>query len=174
MGDVLITRSLFRGRPLNVSIQLSHQFLYNSLTVLVVGIYFISVGVIAWVAVQFAWIRNIHIAIFLIFLAMIGITALLLSDRLRMRRKRFISRHFKRPQYDYQKIWAGFTARTTSVTKTRDLCDTIVRMVSETLEILSVNIWIADEKQDRLYFRRIDGIHRRTIGGIPAFRARGR
>ncbi len=152
VGDILILRSLLRGRPLNVSVQLSHQFLYNSFTVLIVGVYFISVGVIAWLSVRFEWIRNIHIAIFLIFMAIIGIAVILLSDRLRMKRKRFISRHFKRPLYDYQKIWEGFTTRTTSVTQTKDLCNIIVRMVSETLEILSVSIWLVDEKQERLSF----------------------
>ncbi|NPU84695.1 MAG: PEP-CTERM system histidine kinase PrsK [Syntrophaceae bacterium] len=152
VGDLLILRSLFRGKPLNVSVQLSHAFLYNSFTVLIVGVYFITVGVLAWVAVRFEWIRNIHIAIFLVFLAIMGIAVILLSDRLRMMRKRFVSRHFKRPQYDYQKIWEGFTTQTTSVTQTRELCDVVVRMVSETLETLSVSIWLVDDKQDRLSF----------------------
>jgi putative PEP-CTERM system histidine kinase len=150
VGDILIFRSLFRGRPLHASVYLSHQFLYNSFTALVVGIYFISVGVLAWIAVRFEWIRNIHVTIFLIFLAVIGIAAFLLSDRLRLTRKRFISRHFKRPQYDYRKIWAGFTAKTASVTQTRELCGIIARMVSETLDILSVTIWLTEERQDRL------------------------
>jgi putative PEP-CTERM system histidine kinase len=152
VADFLILRSLFRGRPLNVSVQLSHQFLYGSFTVLIVGIYFISVGVVAWLSLHSEWITNIHVAIFLILVATMGIAAVLLSDRLRMKRKRFISRHFKRPQYDYQKIWEGFTERTASVTQTRDLCDVIVKMVSETLEILSVSIWLVDEKQERLSF----------------------
>jgi putative PEP-CTERM system histidine kinase len=69
-----------------------------------------------------------------------------------MRRKRFISRHFQRPQYDYQKIWENFTQKTASVTQTGELCNIIVRMVSETLEILSVSIWLVDEKQERLSF----------------------
>ncbi|MDP1990495.1 MAG: ATP-binding protein, partial [Syntrophales bacterium] len=152
VGAVLIIRSLLRGRPLNASVQLSHQFLYNSFTVLIVGIYFISVGVIAWLSIKFEWIRNVNISMFLIFSAIMWIAVILLSDRLRMKRKRFISRHFKRPLYDYQKIWEGFTTRTTSVTKTKDLCSIIVRMVSETLEILSVSIWLVDEKQERLSY----------------------
>ena len=179
VGDILILRSLFRGKPLNVSVQLSHQFLYNSFTVLIVGVYFISVGVLAWLSVRFEWIRNIHIAIFLVFLAMIGIAVILLSDRLRMKRKRFISRHFKRPQYDYQKIWEGFTTRTTSVTQTRDLCNIIVRMVSETLEILSVSIWLVDEKQERLSFggstvftdEQVEGLKLFGQGGAELIRA---
>ncbi|HEX7534627.1 MAG TPA: XrtA/PEP-CTERM system histidine kinase PrsK [Syntrophales bacterium] len=152
VGDILIIKSLFRGKPLNVSVHLSHQFLYNSFTMLIVGIYFISVGVLSWISMHFEWIRNMNFVIFLIFLAVIGLASILLSDRLRMKRKRFISRHFKRPQYDYQKIWEDFTKRTTSVTQTADLCNIIVRMVSETLEILSVSIWLVDEKQERLSF----------------------
>lgn len=152
VADFLILRSLFRGRPLNMSIHLSHQFLYNSFTILVVGIYFIAVGVMAWISVYFQWFRGINIFIFLVFVAIMGIAAFLLSDRLRLRRKRFISRHFKRPQYDYQKIWENFTEKTASVTQTDALCSIIVKMVSETLEILSVSIWLVDEKQESLAF----------------------
>ncbi len=152
VADFLIFRSLFRGKPLDAGVHLSHQFLYNSFTTLIVGVYFISVGVFAWLSIRFEWISNIHLVIFLVFVAVIGIAILLLSDRLRVKRKRFISRHFKRPQYDYQKIWENFTNRTASVTQTGELCNVIVKMVSETMEILSVSIWLVDEKQERLFF----------------------
>jgi putative PEP-CTERM system histidine kinase len=173
VGDIFILRSLFRGKPLNVSIQLSHQFVYNSFTALIVGIYFISVGVIAWLSVRFEWIKNIHIAIFMIFLAVIGIATILLSDRLRMKRKRFISRHFKRPQYDYQKIWEGFTTKTTSVTQTQDLCNIIVQIVSETLEILSVSIWLVDEKKELLAFGGSTVFAEPQVQGLKIFGQKG-
>ena len=152
MANIFIFRSLFRGKPLNVSIQLSHQFLYTSFTILIVGAYFISLGMIAWISLHFEWIRNINLAIFLTFVVIIGLATFLLSDRLRTKRKRFISRHLKRPQYDYQKIWEDFTQRTASVTKTNELCSIIVKMVSDTLGILSVSIWLVDEKQEQLSF----------------------
>ncbi|MEN6374758.1 MAG: XrtA/PEP-CTERM system histidine kinase PrsK [Smithella sp.] len=152
IADLFILRSLFRGKPLNVSFHLSHQFLYGSFTITIVGIFFILVGVFVWVSLHFQWIRNFHAAIFLILMALIVVAAFFMSDRLRMQRKRFISRHFQRPQYDYQKIWEQFTERTASVTRMPDLCDVIVKMVSETLEILSVSIWLVDEKQERLSF----------------------
>ncbi|OPY15871.1 MAG: Sensor protein ZraS [Syntrophus sp. PtaB.Bin138] len=152
VADVLAVRSLLRGQPLSLGIQLSHQFLYNSLTMLIVGIYFIVVGLLAWASLRFEWIENVHVSVFLVFVLIIGLAAVLMSDRLRLRRKRFISRHLKRPQYDYQKIWEDFTGRTAQVTGVRQLCGEIVRMVSETLEILSVSIWLADEKQESLSF----------------------
>jgi len=152
VADILILRSFFRGSPLNVSVHLSHQFLYNSFTILIIGIYFISIGVLSWISLHFEWIKDVHLLIFLVFVTVIGLATILLSDRLRMKRKYFISRHFKRPQYDYQKIWEDFTRRTASVTQTKDLCNIIVRMVWETLETLSVSIWLVDEKKERLSF----------------------
>ncbi|MFO7568659.1 MAG: PEP-CTERM system histidine kinase PrsK [Smithellaceae bacterium] len=152
IADVFFLRALFRGRPMNISVHLSHQFLYTSFTILIVGTYFIALGVIAWISVHFEWLRNINLIIFLIFVTVIGLAVVLLSDRLRMKRKRFISRHLKRPYYDYQKIWENFTERTTSVDSISELCRIIVKMVSETLEILSVSIWLTDEKQERLTF----------------------
>jgi putative PEP-CTERM system histidine kinase len=107
---------------------------------------------IAWISLHFEWLKNINLVIFLVLVTMIVLATFLLSDRLRTKRKRFISRHFKRPQYDYQKIWEDFTQKTASVTKTNDLCSIIVKMVSDTLEILSVSIWLVDEKQEQLSF----------------------
>ena len=152
IANIFIFRSLFRGKPMNINIHLSHQFLYTSFTLLIVGTYFISLGIIAWISLHFEWLRNINLAIFLAFVIIIVLATFLLSDRLRIKRKRFISRHLKRPQYDYQKIWEDFTERTASVTKANELCDIIVKMVSDTMEILSVSIWIVDEKQEQLSF----------------------
>ncbi len=152
VADVFILRSLLRGMPMSVGIQLSHQFLYTSFTIIIVGVYFIALGVITWISLRFQWLHNINLVIFLIFLTAIGLAVLLLSDRLRMKRKRFISRHLKRPIYDYQKIWENFTKRTASITHTPDLCHAIVKIVSDTLEILSVTIWLVDEPQERLSF----------------------
>ena len=179
IADFFIFRSLFRGKPLNASIQLSHQFLYTSFTILIVGAYFISLGMIAWISVHFEWIRNVNLAIFLTFVVIIGLATFLLSDRLRTKRKRFISRHLKRPQYDYQKIWEDFTQRTASVTKTNELCSIIVKMVSDTLGILSVSIWLVDEKQEQLSFGgstvftadQIEEMHFFKEGGTKMIRA---
>lgn len=179
IADILILRSLFRGKPLDSSIQLSHQFLYTSFTVLIVGAYFVSLGVVAWILLHFEWVKNINLIVFLIFITIIALAAFLLSDRLRTKRKRFISRHFKRPQYDYQQIWGDFTQRTASVTTTNDLCSIIVKMVSDTMQILSVSIWLVDEKQEQLSFggstvytaSQFEEIHYFRQGGSKLIRA---
>jgi putative PEP-CTERM system histidine kinase len=161
VADVLVFWSLLRMRVFNIDFYLSHSFLYNSLTVLLVGIYFIAVGLVAKVAVYFKGGRNLPLTAFIIFAAVVGLAVLLFSDPLRLKRKHFISRHFKRPRYDYREVWAAFTKWTTSVTESKDLCAAVAKMVSRTFDILSVTVWLVDDKQERL-----------TLGGSSIFSER--
>ena len=158
VADVLVFWSLLRMKLFNIDFYLSHSLLYNSLTVLLVGIYFIAVGLVAKVAVYFKGARNLPLTAFVVFVAVVGLAVLLFSDPLRLKRKHFISRHFKRPRYDYRKEWAAFTQWTTSVTEPKDLCAAVAKMVSKTFEILSVTVWLLDEKEERL-----------TLGGSTIF-----
>ena len=150
IANILMARSLARARLLKFDFYLSHTVLYNSVTVLLVGIYFISVGVVARIVYSFWGTRNPAVITFLVFAAILGLAVFLLSDRLRLQRKRLISRHFKRPRYDYPRVWASFTERTASLTSIKDLCGNIVRTVSETIEVLSVSIWLWDEQEEVL------------------------
>jgi putative PEP-CTERM system histidine kinase len=158
VADAMVFWSLLRMRVFNIDFYLSHSFLYSSFTILLVGIYFVAVGLVAKIAVYFKDGRNLPLTAFLVFIAVVGLAVLLFSDPLRLKRKRFISRHFKRPRYDYREMWAAFTQWTTSVTEPKDLCAAVAKMVSKTFEILSVTIWLLDEKEERL-----------TLGGSTIF-----
>jgi putative PEP-CTERM system histidine kinase len=150
IANILIAHSLRRARVLKFDFYLSHTVLYGSVTVFLVGVYFISVGVVARI---FFYLRGTHdpaLVTFFVFVAILGLAVFLLSDRLRLRRKRFISRHFQKPRYDYLKVWAQFTEQTASLTSIQNLCSHIVRMVSETLEALSVSVWLVDEQEETL------------------------
>jgi putative PEP-CTERM system histidine kinase len=56
----------------------------------------------------------------------------------------------KRPQYDYRKEWAKFTEKTSTITDVDSLCMMVARMVSDTMEVLSVTVWLLDELYNRL------------------------
>jgi putative PEP-CTERM system histidine kinase len=150
IANVLMAWSLARARRFKFDFYLSHTVLYNSVTVLLVGIYFISVGVVAKVVFYFRGTQDPAVLTFLVFAAILGLAVFLLSDRRRLQMKRLISRHFKRPRYDYPRVWSGFTERTASLTGINDLCRNVVRMVSETLEVLSASIWLWDEQEEVL------------------------
>ncbi len=145
VAGLLVIRSLMRNRLLNVRLYLSQSLLYNSVALLLVGVYFISVGLIAKIALYFDSSQGLTFRAFLIFLIFLGLPILLLSDRLRIRIKRFVSHHLQRPFYDYRKEWSNFTRRTSSITEMSDLCREVCRLASKTFETLSVTIWLWDE-----------------------------
>jgi putative PEP-CTERM system histidine kinase len=76
----------------------------------------------------------------------------LLSDRVKQAARRFISRHFKRPLYDSRKIWSLFTEKTARATDPATLCGATTKLISDTFNILSATIWLADETERRLVF----------------------
>jgi len=150
VADVLIIFSLARSRLLSADIYLSQSFLYNSITLTIVGIYLISVGLLAKVVGYLGGYYGLTISTFMLFLALVGLSVVLLSGQLKQRFRRFINYHLKRPQYDYRKEWVTFTERTTSILDKKHLCAAVAGMVSDTLGIPAVTIWLSRETDKRL------------------------
>ena len=69
---------------------------------------------------------------------------------MRQKTRDFVARHFKTPQHDFRKLWTLFTQRTSHVIDQRGLCDAAAKVISESFNILSVSIWLFDERRDRL------------------------
>lgn len=150
VAGMLIARGLYRLRLLSLSFYPSQAVLYNSLTVMLVGVYFIVVGVIVNLLKYFKVEQEFALKIFVIFLSFLGLFVLLFSDRARHKIKYFISTHFKRPAYDYRQEWMRFTKETSMITDPDALCAKVARMISEGLEVLSVTIWLFDDKYGSL------------------------
>jgi putative PEP-CTERM system histidine kinase len=149
--DVCILRALRRSRDLNMDFYVSTTFLYNSLTILLVGLYLVGVGIIARLGLYFGVTEGVTFRFFYVFLAFLGLAVLLLSDRLKRRLKKIVVQHLRRPYYDYRKEWAAFTENTANVTDIVDLCNVVARMASKTLDMLSVTIWLTDEAGERVF-----------------------
>ncbi len=150
VAAVLIIFSSLRSGLLNVEIYLSQGVLYNSITVLFVGVYLLSVGVFAKAVSYFGGSQFISIGTFLVFLLLLGLTIILLSDELRQRSKQLINRHFKRPRHDYRKAWEMFTQQTTSLVEVKGLCEAVSKMVSKTFGVPAVTLWLLDESQKHI------------------------
>src|SRR4030042_2800531 len=150
VAGVLIIRSLARMKLLNLNVYLSHSFLYSSFTVLMVGIYLLVVGLLAKLITYFNWVGWFYLKGFLIFIAFLGLSILLVSDRFRHKIRRFIAVQMKRPQYDYRREWVRFTEKTATITDAQNLCMTVAKILSDILEVLSVTVWLIDEPHGRL------------------------
>ena len=151
-ASILMARAAARTERMELDLYLSHSLLHSSFTVLLVGVYFIGVGLLAWLAQIWGGAWSLPLMAFVLFAAMMGLGVLLLSDKVRIRRKRLVSELFKRPFYDYREVWSSFTENTTSVASIRELSEAVVKMVAETLEALSVSLWVVDEQRNSLFW----------------------
>jgi putative PEP-CTERM system histidine kinase len=156
----LIGVSLLRTRLRDADVYVSHSVLYGSVTALLVGVYLVAVGLLARAVAFFGGAQSLPAVTFLVFLALIGLAGLLLSDRLRQVVRGFVSRNFLRPQYDYRKEWAAFTRATSTLLDMKALCAAVATRVSETLHVPSVTVWLLEPG---------DGPGRVTLGGSTVY-----
>jgi putative PEP-CTERM system histidine kinase len=149
---LLVLRSMFRAGHFEVNVYPSQAVLHNSLTALLAGAYLIIVGLLAKVVAFLGGDSAFERKAFVVLAAVVLLAVVLLSDRVRLHTRRFISRHFQRPLYDYRTVWRTFTNATARRVDQIDLCKTVVTLVSEIFQALSVSIWLVDDRKERLTF----------------------
>ena len=147
IGCLLIAISHLRAGQLEIDVYPSHTFLYNSITILLTGVYLLIVGILAS---TFGGDTSFPLKAFFILIGVVGLAIILLSDRLRQATQRFISRNFKRPLYDSRKVWSRFTEKTAHATNPASLCDATTKLISDTFNILSATIWLVDETEKQI------------------------
>ncbi len=152
VGCLLVLRSLFREGHFEVNVYPSHSVLHNSFTVVLAGVYLVIVGLFAKVVSALGGEKAFTLKAFLVLVALVFFTMLLLSDRVRLRTRRFISRHFQRPIYDYRAIWKSFSESTASCIEPTELCRAAAKLVANIFQVLSVSIWLVDDKKEKLAF----------------------
>ncbi len=146
----LMTVSLRRVRIFRFGLHLSKTLLTQSITVVLVGVYLLSAGVLVQLIGFLGWEPSLPLDVLLFFLALVVLGVLLLSDRLRQTVRLFASRHLRQPNYDYRQVWTQFAKRTASAGAVDELTRRVADFVSETFQILSVTVWLVPEGDSRL------------------------
>jgi len=144
VASLLILRSLLRVGGIDLDVYPSHSALQGSITVLLAGLYLLIVGVCAEAVAAHGRSSVFALEAFLILASLVLGVLLAQSDRLQMRLGRFISRHFQRPVYDYRTVWSRFIEGTASAPDQSELCRSLVKLVAELFQTLSVAIWLAE------------------------------
>jgi len=152
-GNILITISLLRMSKINLSIYPSQTFLYNSLIILIIGIYLIIVGILAKLVHHLGYAQAFPLTFLFIFIAIILLAIFISSEKVRQKIKEFISRHLKRPHYDYREQWREFTKRTSSIIEINKLAQAVANMIAEALGISTASVWLFDENRGGLRLR---------------------
>jgi putative PEP-CTERM system histidine kinase len=149
-ADLLFLLGLLRSRFLHVDVYLSGTTIRYSLTALLVSIYLVTIGVMAYIVRFSNSSRPLPLDALLVLIALAGLAVLILSDRLHERLKRFVIRNFRRPVYDYRAEWMRLTEKTNSLVDVHEICTAVAKIISRTFGILSVNVWLCDESKARL------------------------
>jgi putative PEP-CTERM system histidine kinase len=149
VANILLIISAIRNRLRDVKVYVSQDVLHGSLASLMIGIYLLGVGVLAKLAVYLGVSHILFGNGLIVFMALLGMAVLLLSNKMRFGIRRFVHLHFKRPYYDYRKIWTDFTKETTSLVDINHVCAAVVKTVSETFSASSVSIWLIGENLNK-------------------------
>jgi len=149
---LLITRSLLRVGHFEVDVYPSQSILYSSVTLLLSGCYLIIVGVLAKLLAFLGGGASLQEQALVVLVLLVILSMVLLSDRVRLYIKRFLSRHFQRPIHDYRSVWRTFTERTARQVEQSELADALVKLVSEIFQAHSATIWLVDEAKEKLAF----------------------
>jgi len=150
VGCALLGVGYFRSGFREIDVYPSRAVLHTSITVLLVGGYLFVIGVLAQIVARYGGATSFQFQAFLVLVAIALLAVLLLSEKIRQRIKRFVSRHFSRPQYDFRRVWTQFTQSTSSAIDDPTLCVASAKLMSETFNVLSVSIWLFDEEKNKL------------------------
>jgi putative PEP-CTERM system histidine kinase len=150
IGCTLITVAYARSGFGDIDVYPSRAVLHTSVTVLLTGAYLFVIGVLAQIVARFGGAASFPIVALVVLLGTATLAILLLSDRARQSLQLFVSRHFKRPQYDFRQIWARFAQTLSVALDETTLTSTASRLISDTFGALSVSVWLFDERRERL------------------------
>ena len=107
LGCALIGVGQVRSSFGKFDIYPSRAVLQGSVTVILAGVYFVIVGLLAqWVA-MLGGIASFPAQALVLLLGAVGVTVMFLSERFRTALRRFISRHFRRPEHDFRQDLDG-------------------------------------------------------------------
>jgi putative PEP-CTERM system histidine kinase len=152
LSGIVVVVALYRAGHFHINIYLAPTALYNSLTILVVGTYLVAVGGLAHAmnVVGGAW--NLPLSAFVVFISLLVLTIVLLSEKLRWRFKRFIARNFRRPDRDHRTVWSRIVRQTAPLVDRSALCAAACRIISETYGVSSVTIWLLVDESSEIAF----------------------
>jgi putative PEP-CTERM system histidine kinase len=150
MGCLLISISFFRSSLSAVEVYPSLAVLEKSVTVLLAGAYLFVIGVLAKLMIYLGGDTTLPVQALFVLFALIGLGLLLASDRARFVVRRFVSRHFDRPFYDYRALWRTFNERTSSIVDEVAYARELANLISDSVQTLSVSVWLEQPGSGRM------------------------
>lgn len=144
IANALIFFFVVHYKLLDTDIFVSRFILFRSLTLLLAGVYLILVGLVVFGIQKLGGEAYLHLIPLLIFVSLLGLVVLFLSDRLRRKLKTFILSHFYRSRHDYRVKWPEFSRLVGTKLTLSDLLPSYTSWLADTIGTDEVSIWLLD------------------------------
>ena len=148
---------IVRHRQMDVDIFISRYVIYNSFTILIVGAYLLSIGIITYGIRYFDIPLNYFFTTFFIFVSTFFLVILLFSASLRRRIQLFINRHFYSHKYEFRDKWMETIEKISTKGSIAEVIKAFSEMISETIEPRRIYLWLNDAASQN-YFSVSEGI----------------
>jgi signal transduction histidine kinase len=140
LGSGLLGVGQLRCATRKSEIYPSRSVLQGSITLVLAGAYFLVVGLLARVAARLGEAHSFPAQALVVLLGIVGLAVMLLSDRVRSSTQQFVSRHFRRGEHDFRRIWSDFTRRTASVLDAGVLGSNAAEVIAASFNVLGVTV----------------------------------
>jgi putative PEP-CTERM system histidine kinase len=160
VGNLAIALSLARDRGLGPELTVSRSMMYRSVVVGVLGTYLVVIGALGWLGNRLGIQEEMFWGSLVVFVSALGLAALLFSEDVRWRVKRFISLHFYRSKYDYREQWMEFTARLGSLLKLEEVAPPLLGTVTAAVGTTQAVLYVASEREGYLRLAGAVGVSR--------------
>ncbi len=141
---LFIAYSLLRNNVMDVQVVVSRRVVYRSISIFVVAVYLVGIGILGKGMMYVDPQVGENITIFLAFVGMIAIVAVIFSEQLRRKAVVIISKNFYRHKYDYREQWLRFTQRISLKHSYEGLLGSIAEGFKDSIGSESVAIWLDD------------------------------
>jgi putative PEP-CTERM system histidine kinase len=150
IGELVLAVGLLRSGALRTDLVVSRHFVYRSIVVGLCGLYLFLAGAAGWLLTALGIPEAALLGTVVVFVAVMGLAALALSESLRWRFKRYIGTHFYSEKYDYRQQWRTFTAGLTARITLDGLATQLLRSVTETIGTRKAALYFSDDADGAL------------------------
>lgn len=133
---------IVRHRLMDVDIFISRYVVYNSLTVMIVGLYLIAAGLIANGIRYFNVPFRYFFTTLFVFVAVLALFIMFFTASLRRKFQAFINRHFYKHKYEFRDKWMETIEKISPKRSVEDISKTLTEMVSSTMGVKDIYIWV--------------------------------
>ena len=150
VGSLVVAVSLGRDR-LGIELAVSRQVVTRSVAAGVLGLYLVAVGGLGWLLNQLGMPEELAWGSIVIFVSAVILAAVMLSEAVRWRIKRFIAVNFYRTKYDYRQQWTSVTARLGSLVTVEELAPELVQAVADAVGTKTGVLFLRDTTDGRYH-----------------------